>query len=276
MNKRDTSWDPQSHWYDKIVGDEGSYYHKELIVPELLKVLGDVSSLRILDLGCGTGDLANEISKTGASVKGMDLSNEMIAKARLKYPKLNFSVGNAEDFQLDESVDAVFSNAALHWMKNAKEVVQCVWNALHSGGRYVAEFGGKGNVETVIKATSEVLQEEYQIDAAMRNPWYFPSIAEYCTLLEQQGFRVTYAVYFDRPTVMEDGESGLHHWLTGLADDFFSDLADTEKAQVLTKIAAKSRHALFRDDAWHIDYKRIRIKAYKPFNIPIIKTSPSP
>jgi len=231
---------------------------------DVVELLHPLPGEKIFDLGCGTGDLAYEISKSGATVTGMDYSAEMIEKARGKFPAIHFFNGNAEQFQLDETFDAVFSNAALHWMKNAKQVVENIWKILHSGGRFVAEFGGQGNVEQIVKATGEVLANDYGIDADKLNPWFLPSIAEYSTLLEQQGFRVTYAVHFDRPTKMEDGEDGLHHWLSGFAHSFFNETADDEKRINFDKIAAKLRNDLFHNGSWYVDYVRIRIKAIKP------------
>lgn len=230
----------------------------------VVELLSPKNGESILDLGCGTGELAVEIAKRGASVIGMDVSTEMIHSAKKKYPEMNFIVGDAENFKLDEQVDAVFSNAALHWMTNPDRVIQCVWDALKSGGRFVAEFGGQGNVETVIQATSNVLAREYGIDVSKRNPWYFPSIAQYSTLLEQQGFQVSYAVLFDRPTKMKDGENGLKLWLTGLADDFFQGFSVREKQNVIRKIEAEARNELFIDGVWYIDYRRLRVLAVKP------------
>ncbi|MFB6367447.1 class I SAM-dependent methyltransferase [Paenibacillus elgii] len=230
----------------------------------VVELLNPTKGERILDLGCGTGDLAYEINQTGAAVTGLDLSDAMIEKAQKKYPDIHFIAGNAENFTFEKPFDAVFSNAALHWMKNAENVLSCVWNSLKTNRRFVAEFGGKGNVETVIQAISEVLSEEYGIDANHLNPWYFPSIAEYSTLLEKQGFRVSYAVHFDRPTKMNDGEKGLDHWLNGLADDFFKELSESERRHVYAKIAAKAKKALFHDGDWYLDYKRLRIVAMKP------------
>jgi ubiquinone/menaquinone biosynthesis C-methylase UbiE len=218
----------------------------------------------ILDIGCGTGDLAHQISKSGAIVIGMDLSTQMISSAKEKYSGIKFIVGNAENFKLDQQMDAVFSNAALHWMKNPEQVINCVWDVLKPGGRFVAEFGGRGNVEKVIKATSHVLARDYGIDASKRNPWYFPSIAQYSTLLEQRGFRVTYAVHFDRPTKMKDGQNGLNIWLTGSVDDFFKGFSEEEKLNVIKKIETEACSELFEDGDWYIDYKRIRISAVKP------------
>ncbi|MNP43688.1 hypothetical protein D3C76_1375230 [compost metagenome] len=148
-------------------------------------------------------------------------------------------------------------------MKNAEKVISSVWDSLKPGGRFIAEFGGSGNVDTVIRSIGEVLSGKYGIDAASLNPWYFPSIAEYSTLLERQGFRVVYAVHFDRPTPMKDGENGLSHWLNGLADDFFKEIPATERGAVYDQIADKARSSLFHDGQWVLDYVRLRIAAVK-------------
>lgn len=230
----------------------------------ILGILNVQQGEKVLDLGCGTGDLSHEISQLGASVIGMDLSKEMMKRARNKYPEINFIHGNAENFLLDEPVNAVFSNAALHWIKNAESVISSVWNALENGGRFVAEFGGKGNVEMIVKSITDVLSQDYAVDANELNPWYFPSIGEYSQLLEQQGFRVTYAVHFDRPTQLEDGENGLDHWLNGLAADvFFKDFSESEKKRIFTKVAIHARDSLFNGESWIADYKRIRVVAFK-------------
>lgn len=72
-------------------------------------------------------------------------------------------------------------------MKQADRVIQSVQFALQPGGRFGAEFGGKGNVQTIIQGITEGLSHDYGIDAAHRNPWYFPSIGEYSALLEKVG-----------------------------------------------------------------------------------------
>ncbi|WP_173427748.1 class I SAM-dependent methyltransferase [Aneurinibacillus tyrosinisolvens] len=218
---------------------------------------------RVLDLGCGTGDLSNEITKRGATVVGMDMSAPMIERAKDKYPEIKFFVGDAQKFSMEDKFDAVFSNAALHWMKDASQVVEGVWNVLNKNGRFVAEFGGKGNVETIINAITEILMEDYGVDAGERNPWYFPSIGEYSNVLEQQGFRVSYAQHFDRPTQLQDGEQGLNHWLTNLCDDFFRGFTELEKIHIYQKLTEKVKQDLFQDGSIYADYKRIRIVAIK-------------
>lgn len=228
----------------------------------VVELLDPVEGERILDLGCGTGDLTQEIAASRARVTGMDLSRSMLEKARLKYPNLNFVEGNAEHFAVQEPYDAVFSNAALHWMKNAEDVVRSVHKALRPGGRFVAEFGGQHNVGTVIQAIIDVLMEQ-GIDAAMLNPWYFPSIGEYSSLLERHGFRVTYALHFDRPTPMQDGNAGLRHWLNGFASPFFKDASPEFLERAYDKIAQQTKSALYHDGTWYVDYKRLRIRAIK-------------
>lgn len=250
------SWKPEL--YDSKL-DFVSEYGKSVV-----QLLAPQKNETILDLGCGTGDLTYEIAQSGAKVVGMDLSSSMIDKARIKYPEMTFFVENAEDFTMGESFDAVFSNAALHWMKNPEKVIQCVWNVLNPGGRFVAEFGGKGNVETIIKAMEDVLSQEYGMDAQKINPWYYPSIGEYSTLLEQRGFRVTYAVHFDRPTPLKDGITGLNHWLNSFGDDYFHQYSEAEKEGIFQKIRKKVKPDLFHDGTWYADYKRIRVVALKP------------
>ncbi|MDP5274294.1 class I SAM-dependent methyltransferase [Chengkuizengella axinellae] len=229
----------------------------------VLKLLNAKKEEKILDLGCGTGDLTYEISKSGAEVKGMDLSESMIHKAREKYPDLKFSVDNAATFQTNECYDVVFSNAALHWIKNAPNVVSAISQSLTSGGRFVAEFGGKGNVGQIMKTIKTVLNQRYGINAEKLDPFYFPSIGEYTSLLEAHGFRVTYCIHFERPTPLEDGERGLVHWLDIFSDDFFQHFTPSEKQDAYVEIVDILKPKLFKNHSWIADYKRIRVMAIK-------------
>lgn len=229
---------------------------------DLLRILGPQPGERILDLGCGTGDLTNEIAAAGALPVGIDSSPSMIEKARQKYPGISFSVGYGEKYRTDLSFDAVFSNAALHWMKRASDVASTVWLSLRPGGRFVAEFGGKGNVGMIIGAITAVLAD-YGVSASERNPWYYPSLGEYSTLLERQGFRVVLAEHFDRPTPLEDGENGLKHWLDMFAGSFFADISVDQKEAVYGRVAELLKPLLYSDGVWTADYKRLRVVAVK-------------
>jgi trans-aconitate methyltransferase len=228
----------------------------------LIDLLQPQAGEQILDLGCGTGDLSNEIAQLGADVTGIDLAESMLEQAKRKYPHIPFLHENAETVRFTKQFDAVFSNAALHWMKNAKQVAESIWLALKPGGRFVAELGGKGNVETMVQALEEVLST-YGISGKERNPWYFPSIGEYSTLLEEQGFRVVYAVHFDRPTPLSDGENGLANWFKAFGGDFFQGISEEEQNQIIEQVKEKTRSALWKDGQWVADYKRLRVVAIK-------------
>lgn len=227
------------------------------------KLLQPQNGERVLDLGCGTGDLSYEISQSGADVTGIDASNTMIEKARCKYPDITFQVERAELFRTEEKYDAVFSNAALHWMKQAHKVIESVEQALLPGGRFVAEFGGKGNVQTIVEGITMVLASDYEIDATERNPWYFPSLGEYCSLLERHGFDVAFANYFDRPTPLTEGEAGLARWLESFGDDFFQEFSEQEREIIYKKITNIIKPKLFKAGIWVTDYRRLRIVAVK-------------
>ncbi|WP_435923923.1 class I SAM-dependent methyltransferase [Paenibacillus sp. DYY-L-2] len=236
----------------------------------LVEILNARPGERILDLGCGTGDLTKVIADSGADAVGMDLSVPMIEQARSKYPGLDFRVGNAESFQPEEPFDAVFSNAALHWMRNARGVADSVWNALKPGGRFVAELGGKGNVAAIIRSLAFVLERDYGVDAGPLNPWYFPALGEYCALLEEKGFRVVHAAHFDRPTSLGDDDEGLIHWLNGFAaGSYLKDFDEPEKKNILLKTVKSARGDLFRDGHWYADYVRLRVVAVKPKSSPV-------
>src|SRR5579884_3255930 len=219
----------------------------------LLDILNPQFGERVLDVGCGTGQLTSEIAGRGASVVGIDSSPDMIAQARINYPRLDFRLVDAASFRTDEPFDAVFSNAALHWMKPPEPVAAAIGAALKPGGRFVAEMGGAGNIASVMEAIEAVIGRE---PAAERSPWYFPSIGEYASLLERNGLAVSSAALFPRPTRM-DGERGLRDWM----QMFGGRLAVPDAA--IAHMEEQLRPRLFRDGAWWIDYVRLRVVAEK-------------
>ncbi|MEG4227424.1 methyltransferase domain-containing protein [Microcoleus sp. N9_B2] len=237
----------------------------------LLELLAPKAGERILDLGCGTGQLTAKIAENGTLVQGIDSSLSMISTAKFNYPHINFVAADARDFQVEEPLDAVFSNAVLHWIKQPDAAINCVEKALKPGGRFVAEFGGKGNVGAIVRALLSVLSEIGCQEPEALNPWYFPSIGEYAGLLEKQGFDVGYAVLFDRPTPLEGGSAGMVNWIEMFAGGFLSGLSDDvreaklsrRESQVINSVEERLRSALYRDGNWIADYRRIRVVAVK-------------
>lgn len=214
----------------------------------------------VLDLGCGTGDLTREISSRGALVCGVDSSPRMVARAREKFPDLRFEVGDARELCGLSGFDAVFSNAALHWVKEARRAVGAIHSVLEPGGRFVAELGGRGNVRTTESALEEALAGR-GVSSAGRNPWYFPGLGEYCALLEEAGFEVTRATLFDRPTPI--GEEGIERWLEVFAGDFLEGLPEDTRSEVVAEVADKVRPELLTEDGWIADYRRLRVRAVR-------------
>ena len=229
----------------------------------LLELLAPQPGEFILDLGCGTGQLTDKIAAAGAKVMGIDRSEEMIDKAKQNYPHLNFAVAEAETFQVEQPLDAVFSNAVLHWIKQPAAVVNCIQQALKPGGRFVAEFGGKGNVSKIVQALTKTLEDSSYNCSSATNPWYFPSIGEYTSLLENYGLEATFATLFERPTPLEDGDAGLANWLKMFANSFFSKLSSEQQNQIIAEVADKLSSTLYSNGTWKADYRRIRVVAIK-------------
>ena len=222
----------------------------------LLELLQPRSGERILDLGCGTGQLTAEIAASGAQVVGLDSSAEMLGQARQNYPNLKFVLADAASFRLEESFDAVFSNAALHWVKNAEAAVQSIAAALRPGGRFIAEFGGKGNIRSILAALAVV----FGAAAEERCPWWFPGIGEYASLLERHGMEVRQASLFDRPTPIE-GERGMEDWIEMFCGNYLRGLDAKRVQEKVREVAAHLRPKLYREGVWTLDYRRLRVVA---------------
>jgi len=227
---------------------------------ELLDVKADE---RILDLGCGTGYLTDQIQKLGANVVGIDASPEMIEQAKGNYTDVRFAVADASNFHFDQPFDAVFSNAVLHWVQDQDSMMKCVYDSLRPGGRFVAEMGGKGNVEKLIAATKKVLQEHGYLEEADTRIWYFPSLGEYTSRLEEHGFRVVYAVHFDRKTPLQDGDEGVTKWINMFGSQYFQGIPEADKQQMLNEITAILEPDYNENGQWYADYKRLRFIAVK-------------
>ncbi|GGD60257.1 class I SAM-dependent methyltransferase [Paenibacillus nasutitermitis] len=232
-----------------------------------LSLLNPRPGERILDLGCGIGNLTAAIAATGAIPTGIDKSEEMVGRARRKFPELNIQTGDVCYYRTDSYYDAVFSNAVIHWIKDAPAAARSIWLALRDGGRFVAEFAGSGNVSVLTTAMEQEL-EAHGYAWAGRNPWYFPTIGEYTTLLEQTGFRVTFAQHFDTLTPIK-GENGIRKWLESFSEYFFQDVTTADKTSIFRSIEAKVEPHLNLEGQWMADTSRLRIEAMKkPARIP--------
>jgi trans-aconitate 2-methyltransferase len=215
-------------------------------------------------LGCGTGQLTEKIAQSGAFVQGIDSSLSMISTAKVNYPHINFSAADARSFQVEEPLDAVFSNAVLHWIKQPEAAIDCVEKALKPGGRFVAEFNCEGHVGAIVGAhLSVALSEISGPEPEALNPWYCPSRDEYAGLLKQHGFDVREAVLVERPTPLEGGRLGMVSLIERFAGEFWWGLSDRVRSQVMNSVEERLRPALYRDGNWIADYRTIRVVAVK-------------
>lgn len=230
---------------------------------ELLDRLSPKPGENILDLGCGTGHLTHQIARAGANVVGLDRSFLMIQQARGHYPELRFVMADASCFAFSRPFDAVFSNSAIHWVKDRSGMAACIAAALRTGGRFIAEFGGKGNSQAILEALEDALQSIGTPARFVQNRWYSPSIGEFAGLLEMHGLAVRSASLFDRPTHLADGEQGLENWLNMFAGEFLSGLTTEMYQELLGRIKAKLRADLFRDGSWYADRRGIFVTAIR-------------
>lgn len=244
----DTVWDPRQ--YNNVAD-----FVPKLGEP-LIELLAPKASDRILDVGCGDGSLSEKLKPLCKELIGIDASEQMIEAAKIK--GINAFVRDAHQLSYAQEFDAVFSNAALHWMKEPQKVMQNIHKALKPKGAFVAEFGGYGNADAIVKSLSKELKQEQIV---FQNPWYFPTAEAYGSLLSEAGFDVTYIELFERFTPLN---GHIQDWISAFGQSFFKDATRLQKQMILDKVTNTVKDTLLVGDVWHVDYVRLRLKAVKP------------
>jgi trans-aconitate methyltransferase len=226
----------------------------------VLELLAPQPGEHILDLGCGDGALTEKITAAGARVVGVDASSDMVAAARQR--GLDARVMDACQLTFDHEFDAVFSNAAMHWMKNDPDaVVGGVRRALKPGGRFAAEMGGHGCVAAIAVALCATLEKHGIAEPAALIPWYFPTVDDYRARLERAGFRTESIALIPRPTPLPTGMRG---WLETFAIPFTKVLPEGERAGFLDEVTERLGPVLCdRQGRWTADYIRLRFLAHR-------------
>jgi trans-aconitate methyltransferase len=257
----DTVQGASAEWNAKLYDAKHDFVWK--YGSDVVSLLDPRAGERILDVGCGTGHLTAQIAASGANVTGVDRSGEMISAARLAYANLKFEISDARNLSYWEEFDAVFSNATLHWIHEPELVLQSVWKALRTGGRFVAEFGGNKNIRAMQDAFDKALVELGAAKPGEVQPWYYPSVSEYSTLAEKNGFEVRLITLFDRPTGLADGAAGMRNWIVMFGAEYLANAGEERREGFLRKVEEMLRPKLFRDGQWWADYRRLRLVAYK-------------
>ncbi len=220
---------------------------------DLLELRGEE---RVLDVGCGDGVLSLEVQKRCKSLLGIDASSQMVRKALQN--GINAKVLDVCEMDFEDEFERVFSNAALHWVKDHKIALTNISNSLKAGGIFVAELGGAGNVDTIIKAMREVFRiKNYQ---KFENPWFFPSLSEYVKLLENANLQTLYIELIPRFTPIDD----MKNWLKLFANGIVSHLSANQKEEFVRLATERlTRTPLYNNGKWYVDYVRLRFKAIK-------------
>jgi SAM-dependent methyltransferase len=222
---------------------------------EIVSWLGARPGMRVLDLGCGHGALTEALAATGAELVGVDASAAMVASARER--GLDARLIDARGLAFEDEFDAVFSNAALHWIREADAVIAGVARALVPDGRFVGEFGGEGDVSTVLAAAAGALARR-GIELG-EGPWYFPAPEEYRRRLEARGFAVERIALVPRRVPLP---GHLSAWLETFGESFLSLVPQAEEAAVTADIcAAAAPHLRDGDGIWSVDHVRLRFAA---------------
>lgn len=225
---------------------------------DVMHLLAPQKNESILDLGCGDGRLTLQLQQQGCKVVGIDSSTSMVEFARKR--GIDAYVVDGHYLNFHNEFDAVFSNAALHWLTRPELVIKGVYTALKPKGRFVAELGGHGNISSLITAMREVF-EENKAFGVFTMPWYFPGIVEYQTLLETEGFMINTIELIPRPTPLE---SGIEKWLELFASGIITHLSAKNKSIFINAVRDRLKPVLYSDEqGWVADYVRLRFAAVK-------------
>ena len=243
------SWDAPSY-------KEHAQFVSYLALP-VVDLLAPKDDELILDLGCGDGSLAKEIENLGAKVIGVDRSANMVKACKTRGVE-SYALC-ATQLPYKDKFDAVFSNAVLHWIDDPKLVLEKIHRSLKDQGRFIAKFGGEGNIKFLTQAMQTVFENHPEF-GPFENPWYFPSSQEYKKHLEEQGFEVHTIELIKRPTKIDD----IANWLNIFANGIIAHLSPTQQIQFKQEVRTLLKSQLYtKEDGWVADYVRLRLKASK-------------
>ena len=248
----DMEWDAEN--YQATCGRVTE--HGANLVGELRKYCCD----RVLDVGCGTGKLTNDIAGFAGEAVGIDSSPAMVAKAGTTYPGVRFYVMDARSLIWENYFTAVFSNAVFHFIRDQDALLNSIYRALTKGGTLVCEFGAAGNLAGLLNAVESACARRgkpYELR------FYYPGEDEYRRTLTSRGFTIDAAVTYDLDTKLNTGETCLRDWISQIFNLEMERFGALERASVLEEIEAVLRPSQWDGERWHLPNRRLRVVARK-------------
>ena len=249
---RDMEWDAQK--YHETCGRVTEHGTK------LVDVLREMKCNKVLDLGCGTGVLTNEIAGFAHEVIGIDSSPAMIKKAKESYPDLEFHVMDACSLKWENYFDAVFSNAVFHFIKSQDILLDGIHKVLAPNGTLVCEFGASGNIIDLLDAVAQSCNKRSK-PYSLR--FFYPTEVEYRRLLEKRRFSAESIITYDLDTQLKEGEAGLRNWINQIFNVEMKWFDTCEQEEVLKEIESALRPDRWDGVNWHLANRRLKVIARK-------------
>ncbi len=227
----------------------------------------------ILDLGCGDGKVTAEIAGLvgDGAIVGVDNSMQMIELAKEKYsqnehPNLSFQVMDASDLSFEGCFDLVFSNAALHWVKNHQPVVEGLYKSLRVGGKILLRMGGKGDAAGILSIMDDLKTSDkwVQYFTEFEFPFTFLGVDDYQALLKESRFSIIRVELIPKD-MTHDGKSGLEGWIRTTWLPYTQRIPKEKREIFIEEVAAKylDKVQLSADGKAHVAMVMIEVEAEK-------------
>ncbi len=241
---------------------------------ELISKLALRGDERILDVGCGDGKITAQLARRvprGDGV-GADSSAGMIGMAQTAFPQssnpgLSFVRMDAAELSFHEKFDVVFSNAALHWIKDHGPVLSGVARSMKPGGRLLFQMGGKGNGEEIFAAAADIVRGSRweQYFRGFDFPWGFYGPQEYALWLSRAGLTARRIELLPRD-MKQKGRDGLLGWVRTTWMPYTERLPETLREQFLAEVADHylAVHPLTPQGEAVVRMVRLEVEADKP------------